>query len=218
MNWVGGEGANLIFRQTSPSDSLIYLSIYHIPVKTWLRVYLVIISALKLKVNKQKNPFVIQYQKLDFFQNSSVPFHRATFGYSISCVVLRDRPNESCQNSKKFGRNAISTTKKVLFFLKKKGKQYYTSKGKCPNFTNFFRTPETNQRKIYPSWGLFWCSSKNIFNLLSIMLHITPWTLMLMLHIRQSTYLVLTNVLSTSFLMFHITFDEISTTLSAQFW
>ena len=27
-------------------------------------------------------------------------------------------------------------------------------------------------------------------------------------------YLVLTNVLSTSFLMFHITFDEISTTLS----
>ena len=121
MNWVGGEGANLIFRQTSPSDSLIYLSIYHIPVKTWLRVYLVIISALKLKVNKQKNPFVIQYQKLDFFQNSSVPFHRATFGYSISCVVLRDKPNESCQNSKKFGRNAISTTKKVLFlFFKKK--------------------------------------------------------------------------------------------------
>ena len=45
------------------------------------------------------------------------------------------------------------------------------------------------------------------------MLHTTPWTLMLMLHIRQSIYLVLTNVLSTSFLMFHITFDEICTTL-----
>ena len=43
-------------------------------------------------------------------------------------------------------------------------------------------------------------------------LNIIPWTLMLMLHIRQSIYLVLTNVLSTSFLMFHITFDEISTT------
>ena len=40
------------------------------------------------------------------------------------------------------------------------------------------------------------------------MIHITPWTLMLMLHIRQSIYLVLTNVLSTSFLMFHITFHE----------
>ena len=42
------------------------------------------------------------------------------------------------------------------------------------------------------------------------MLHITPWTLMLMLHIRQSIYLVLTNVLSASFLIVHITFDEIS--------
>ena len=47
-----------------------------------------------------------------------------------------------------------------------------------------------------------------------ISLHITPWILILMLHIRQSNYLLLTNVLSTSFLMFHITFDEISTTLN----
>ena len=31
-----------------------------------------------------------------------------------------------------------------------------------------------------------------------------------MLHIRQSIYLVLTNILSTSFLMFHITFDQTS--------
>ena len=41
-----------------------------------------------------------------------------------------------------------------------------------------------------------------ISSLLSIMLRITPWTLMLMLHVRQSIYLVLTNVLSTSFLSF----------------
>ena len=53
---------------------------------------------------------------------------------------------------------------------------------------------------------------QNICNLLSIMLHITPWTLVL-LNIRQSIYLVLINVLSTSFLIFHGTFDEISTTL-----
>ena len=33
---------------------------------------------------------------------------------------------------------------------------------------------------------------------------------MMMLHIRQSIYLVLTNVLSASFLIVHITFDEIS--------
>ena len=69
-----------------------------------------------------------------------------------------------------------------------------------------------------PSWGYFWRSSKNIYNLPKIMLHINPWTLRLMLHIRQSIYLVLTNVLSTSFLMFHITCNEISTTLSMQFW
>ena len=42
---------------------------------------------------------------------------------------------------------------------------------------------------------------------------ISQWTLMLMLHIRQSIYLVLTNVLPTLFRMFHITFDEIITTL-----
>ena len=34
----------------------------------------------------------------------------------------------------------------------------------------------------------------------------------------QAIYLVLTNVSSTSFLMFRITFDEISKTLSIQFW
>ena len=39
-----------------------------------------------------------------------------------------------------------------------------------------------------------------------------------MLHIRQSVYLVLTTVLSTLFLVFHITFNEIRTTLSIQFW
>ena len=54
---------------------------------------------------------------------------------------------------------------------------------------------ETDQRKIYPSWGWFWRNSKNIYNFLLIMLLITSWTLMLMLHIRQSIYLVLTNVL-----------------------
>ena len=28
--------------------------------------------------------------------------------------------------------------------FKKKRKQYYTSKDKCPNFTNFFRRPKIN--------------------------------------------------------------------------
>ena len=33
---------------------------------------------------------------------------------------------------------------------------------------------ETDQRKIYHLLPYFWRSSKNIYNLLSIMLHITP--------------------------------------------
>ena len=31
--------------------------------------------------------------------------------------------------------------------FKKKRKWYYTSKDKCPNFTNFFRTPKINNSK-----------------------------------------------------------------------
>ena len=65
---------------------------------------------------------------------------------------------------------------------------------------------------------LFWEEQQKYLYLHKIMLHITTWTLILMLHIRQSIYLVLTHILSTSFLMFHITFNEISTTLSIQFW
>ena len=37
---------------------------------------------------------------LDFAQNHYVPFHRVTFDHSISGVLLIDKPNESCQNSK----------------------------------------------------------------------------------------------------------------------
>ena len=74
------------------------------------------------------------------------------------------------------------------------------------------------KEKFHSSWGYFGRSSKNIYNLPTIMLHITPWTVILVLQIRKSIYLVLTNVLSSSFLMFHITFDEMSSTLSIQLW
>ena len=66
----------------------------------------------------------------DFFQNSSVPFHQVIFDHSISCVLLIDKPNESCQNSKKFERNAISTTKKKL--LKRKGNSITPAKTNAP--------------------------------------------------------------------------------------
>ena len=69
-----------------------------------------IYSGIKSEQVKKKKPFDIQYQKL---LNSSVPFHRVTLDHSISCVLFIDKPNESCKNSKKNERNAISTTKKA---------------------------------------------------------------------------------------------------------
>ena len=69
-----------------------------------------IYSGIKSEQVKKKKPFDIQYQKL---LNSSVPFHRVTLDHSISCVLFIDKPNESCKNSKKIERNAISTTKKA---------------------------------------------------------------------------------------------------------
>ena len=80
---------------------------------TWLKLYLVIISALELKVNKQKKHLTLTAPKpFDFSQYSSVPFHRVTFEHPISWVLLIDKPNQGCKNSKKFGRNALSFTKK----------------------------------------------------------------------------------------------------------
>ena len=53
-----------------------------------------------------------------FSQSYSVPFHRVTFDHSISCVLLIDKPNESCQNSKKIKEMAYPPRKT---FLKRKG-------------------------------------------------------------------------------------------------
>ena len=107
-------------------------------------IYLVIVSALELKVKKQKKPFIIHYQRaFDFFQNSSVLFHQVIFDHSISCVLLIDEPNESYKNSKTFQRNTLF--KKKAFKNKIK---YYTSKDKCPNFTNFFRMPKINNSNL----------------------------------------------------------------------
>ena len=54
-----------------------------------------------IKSQQAKKPFVIQYQKY-FFQNSSVPFHQVIFDHSIFSVILIDKPNENCKNSKTF--------------------------------------------------------------------------------------------------------------------
>ena len=81
-------------------------------------------------MNKEKKTFVIQYQKtFDFSQNSSVSFHQVTFYRSISCVLLIDKPNESCRNCIKFERYALSTTKKLL---KRKEKNITPAKTNAP--------------------------------------------------------------------------------------
>ena len=68
-----------------------------------------------LKSQQAKKPFAINSTKtFDFSQNSSVPFHRVTFDHSISCVLLIDKPNESCKNSKTFERNTLFNKKKLL--------------------------------------------------------------------------------------------------------
>ena len=65
-----------------------------------------------IKNQPVKKTFVIQYQKRDFTQNYFVPFHQVTFNHSISCVLLIDKPNENCQNSKKIKRNAFKKKRK----------------------------------------------------------------------------------------------------------
>ena len=67
----------------------------------------------KLSTRKKKVCHSVP-KTFDFSQNSSVPFHQVAFDNSISCVLLIDKPNESCQNLKKFERNVISTTKKAF--------------------------------------------------------------------------------------------------------
>ena len=82
----------------------------------------------------------------DFFSELLCSNSQSHIFDSISCVLLKDKPNKSYQNSKKLERNAIFTAEKAF---KKKRKQYCTSNDKCPYFTNFFGTPKTDQRKIY---------------------------------------------------------------------
>ena len=67
----------------------------------------------------------------DFSYNSSVLFHQVTFYRSVSCVLLIDKPNESCKNSIQFERNALSTTIKAF---KKKIKKILHQQRQMPQF------------------------------------------------------------------------------------
>ena len=75
---------------------------------------------------------------------------------------------------------------------------------------------ETDQRKFHPSWGYFGRSSKNIFNQNNVTYHpMNPDT--------DVAYQTVNLFSSDKCLIYFIsdvphTFDEISTTLSIQFW
>ena len=59
-----------------------------------------ICSEIKRQQLKNRNISHSVPKTSDFSQNSSVPFHRVTFDHSISCMLLIDKPNESCWNLK----------------------------------------------------------------------------------------------------------------------
>ena len=60
----------------------------------------------RIKIQQVKKNICRSVPKtFDFSQNFSVSFHQVTFDHSISCVLLIDKPNGSCQNSEKFERN-----------------------------------------------------------------------------------------------------------------
>ena len=65
----------------------------------------------------------------DFCQNYSVAFHRVTFDHSISCVLLIDKPNESCQNSKNLEEMRYPPQKRLL---KRKGNSITPAQTNAP--------------------------------------------------------------------------------------
>ena len=90
-------------------------------------MYLVIISALELKV-KKKNCHSVR-KTFDFSQNSSVSFHRVTFDHSISCVLYIDKPDESCKAQKNVKEMPYPPQKKAF---KKKRKSITPAKTNVP--------------------------------------------------------------------------------------
>ena len=85
-----------------------------------------------IKSKQTKKQFAIQYQNLlifFFFQSSSVPFDQVTFGHSISCALLIDKPNESFKNSKNIWKKYLLPKKKLL---KRKEKNITPAKTNAP--------------------------------------------------------------------------------------
>ena len=176
---------------------------------TWLTLYLVIISALELKVNKLKkkqNNFSFSTKNFWFFLEFLCSISSSHFlPFNFICVFKLQKLHKIWIKCLIYHRKSFWKEKKKILHEQRK-------------MTLNQLVWKLIKENFHPSSGYFERSSKNIYNHHKIMLDITRWTLIPILHIKQSVHLVLANVLSASFLMFHITFDEISTALSIQFW
>ena len=105
---------------------------------TWLKLYLVITSALELKFNRKKKNIPHSVPKnIDFSQNSSVPFHQAPFCHSKFFSATKWK----LQKLHKIWKKSLIHHKNKLL---KKEKNITPAKANAPNLTNFFRTPESN--------------------------------------------------------------------------
>ena len=58
-------------------------------------------SGIKIQQAKKEHIYYYVSQTFDFSQNSSSPFHQATFDHSVSYVLLINKPNEICKKVQK---------------------------------------------------------------------------------------------------------------------
>ena len=93
-----------VFYWCIPSDHKIYTKCKKNH-PTWLKLYLVIISALELKSNNQKKTFSIKIVWFfsEFFCCISSSYFRI---FTFMCVLI-DKPNERCKKAKKIWKKCV---------------------------------------------------------------------------------------------------------------
>ena len=109
---------------------------------SWLKLYLVLISGIKSQ--QAKKPFVIQYQNLLIFLRIPLVHFIKSFFWSFNFMCAFNWLTEWKLQKLK------NIWKKYLIHEKafKKNIKYYTSKDKCPNFTNFFTMSKINNSNL----------------------------------------------------------------------
>ena len=75
--------------------------------RTWLKLYLVIISALELKSNKQKKNKTFSTKIFWFFSEFFCCISSSYFRIFTFMCVLIDKPNERCKKAKKIWKKCV---------------------------------------------------------------------------------------------------------------